>query len=258
MKKPAFDGVASEYDARFSHQVIAEFLRRKVQNVADQYLDGSSHVLEVGCGTGQDARYFAEQGHVVMATDASQAMLDIAEAGAITTALWDVSTPIPPKVLDGAAYDLVFANFGVMNCVEDLSQFSQKISKIIKPHGVLVLVFMNRWCGMELLLNLILFNTKNMLRRLKRDTIATLEDGSCLRVWYPSIRSVRCALAPEFSFSMHEPIGVFLPPSELYGMFQKRPRLLRFAKMLDSTLGKVYPISHLSDHSLLVFQRETT
>lgn len=259
MTGSAFDGVAGGYDDRFSHQDIAKFLRAKVHRVAASYLVGPSHMLEIGCGTGVDACHFAAKGHAVMATDPSPAMLEITEhkvAGAerVDTAVWDASTPMPDQVRDGGPYDMVFSNFGAMNCVPDLSHFGLQIAQVMGEDGVVVLVLMNRWCGMELLLNLLLRNTTNMLRRLKRTPVATLEDGSRLPIWFPSVRAVRKALGPEFTLVARAPIGVFLPPSELYGSFQKRPRLLRLAKRLDATLGSIWPLSRLADHTLIALR----
>jgi len=261
MTPSAFDGVAAGYDDRFSHQEIAKFLRAKVHRVAAQSLLGPSRVLEVGCGTGVDACRFAANGHAVMATDPSPAMLEITAhkaagtpGGTIETAVWDASTPMPMAVQDGGPYDMVFSNFGAINCVRDLSHFGQQIAQVMGGEGVVVLVLMNRWCGMELLLNLMLRNTTNMLRRLKRAPVATLEDGSRLPIWFPSVRAVRKALGPDFTVRTRVPIGVFLPPSELYGSFQKRPRLLRLAKGLDGTLGAVWPLSRLADHTLIALR----
>ncbi len=42
------------------------------------YLPTQSHILDAGCGTGRDSKYFLSKGHSVMAFDASQEMCTLA------------------------------------------------------------------------------------------------------------------------------------------------------------------------------------
>ena len=74
-------------------------------------LGPGSRILELGCGTGHDAGYFASRGHIVCASDFSSAALAPARAlyGAIPGldfCLLDTTAPLPFR--DGA-FDAVYA-----------------------------------------------------------------------------------------------------------------------------------------------------
>lgn len=99
----AFDPLASTYDSDFTNTAIGRYLRGRVQARLEQHFRAGDHVLELGCGTGEDARWLAGRGVAVLATDASAAMLDITRAKAagnslVQVARLDISalTPRPP------------------------------------------------------------------------------------------------------------------------------------------------------------------
>src|SRR5262249_13745568 len=67
----AFDAVAHRYDAEFSDRWLGETLRRQVWRELAPLVKPGSHVLDLGCGTGEDAVWLAGRGARVCATDAS-------------------------------------------------------------------------------------------------------------------------------------------------------------------------------------------
>ncbi|HEX5164835.1 MAG TPA: methyltransferase domain-containing protein, partial [Thermomicrobiales bacterium] len=70
-----FDSVAAGYDDAFTSHQLGHWLREMVwQRMAASFAPGQ-HVLELGCGTGEDALWLAQRGVHVTATDASPAML---------------------------------------------------------------------------------------------------------------------------------------------------------------------------------------
>lgn len=75
---PAFDTVAHEYDAEFTDQLLGRWLRECVWKHTP--FTAPMHILELGCGTGEDARHFAGMGISVLATDASGEMIAVAQA----------------------------------------------------------------------------------------------------------------------------------------------------------------------------------
>ena len=76
-----FDELANSYDADFTSSVIGRMQRKRVWTVLTPLLNEASrslNILEINCGTGEDALQLAGLGHRVIATDASEAMISLA------------------------------------------------------------------------------------------------------------------------------------------------------------------------------------
>src|SRR5580658_219252 len=75
----AFDAMASTYDSKFTATRIGTMMRRAVwARCAARFAPGS-RILEMNCGTGEDALWLAQRGVQVLATDVSPAMLRLAQ-----------------------------------------------------------------------------------------------------------------------------------------------------------------------------------
>src|SRR5664279_6592737 len=71
----AFDHIGARYDAEFTNTDLSRWFRQRVwERLAILFQAGDS-VLELGCGTGEDAVWLAKRGVHVLATDGSPAML---------------------------------------------------------------------------------------------------------------------------------------------------------------------------------------
>ena len=80
MSSALFDAAADTYDETFVNTNVGKLQRARVWNYLDSILpDKPLHILELNCGTGKDAVWFADKGHNVTATDISDKMLEIAK-----------------------------------------------------------------------------------------------------------------------------------------------------------------------------------
>ncbi len=140
-----FSRKAEVYDAYCeSHPVIC-WAREKVRSEVIQHLQVDDSILELNAGTGADAAYFVQHGYRVHATDIASGMLSAIRnkirmsnyAGRFTaqqlsfTELGQVS---------GSPYDLIFSNFGGLNCIPDLGIVTRYVGQLLKPGGGI-------WCG---------------------------------------------------------------------------------------------------------------
>jgi ubiquinone/menaquinone biosynthesis C-methylase UbiE len=71
----AFDSVAPRYDELFTSTPVGRFQRMVIWKQAVKAFRPGSRVLELNCGTGQDAIFLARSGIVVTACDASPEMI---------------------------------------------------------------------------------------------------------------------------------------------------------------------------------------
>jgi SAM-dependent methyltransferase len=74
----AFDALAAEYDASFTATPLGTLLREAVWRRLDACFAPGDRVLELACGTGEDAVHLARRGVRVTAIDASPAMVETA------------------------------------------------------------------------------------------------------------------------------------------------------------------------------------
>ena len=78
--KPEFDAIAENYDKSFTDLPIGSLQRNQVYRFLDPILLNlkSKNVLDLGCGTGEDAIWFARRNFIVTAIDYSSEMIQVA------------------------------------------------------------------------------------------------------------------------------------------------------------------------------------
>jgi len=102
----------------------------------DSFLGGlptGAHLLDLGCGPGMAAAYFAKAGHQVTATDASASMVDLARHHPGVTVRQETFDEISGVDL----YDGIWANFCLLHAQRsDLPRHLQAITTALKPGGI--------------------------------------------------------------------------------------------------------------------------
>lgn len=259
MTAPApFDALAPEYDARFTNSVLGQVLRRAAWRWLDRTFAPGERVLELGCGTGEDAVHLAGRGVRVCATDASPAMLDVARAkieaaglaGSVELRhlgieqldrLEDRSDP-----LDGA-----FSNFGGLNCVADLPHVARSLAALLKPAARVVVCVMGPLVPWEWAWSLSHGRVRSALRRL---TAAGVRWRG-LTVRYPSIRTMRRAFAPSFIARRTGGLGVLVPPSYAEPWARRHRALVERLDRWERRMEGWPIVPWLADHYLLELER---
>ncbi|MCZ7545195.1 MAG: methyltransferase domain-containing protein [Anaerolineae bacterium] len=256
----AFDAIAATYDEAFTHR-LGRWLRAQVW--AHVPFRAGDRVLELGCGTGEDAVWLAQRGVEVTATDASPAMLDVARrkvtaaqvAGRVMLAPFDMARldAVPASVHD--TYDGVFANFGALNCLPERRSLAAFLAQRVRPGGKALLVLMGPLCPWEVVWHLAHGRPRDAFRRLQAGALAHVGGGEQARVWYPSPRRLRAEFAPGFRLQMAAGVGVFLPPLYLSHLGERWPPAFERLATVDRRIGHVFPATWLNDHYLVVFER---
>jgi ubiquinone/menaquinone biosynthesis C-methylase UbiE len=260
----AFDAVAEEYDAHFTSSRLGGWLRDAVRRHLTGLVQPGDRLLELGCGTGEDALWLARLGANVIATDVSSAML---EAAARKAAMSEVSSRITFVQLDLAEisheaettgvgnYDAVLANFGVLNCLPDRRPLAVVLARWVRPGGRVALVVMPPVCPWEMAWYTAHGQLGRAFRRFQAGGEAHLGDGATVRVWYPSPRRLRAEFAPAFRLVYTAGIGVLLPPSYLAHLVDRWPRVFAQLATWEADLPGGWLWSWLADHYLMVFER---
>lgn len=257
-----FDRLAPSYDQDFTESLIGRAQRNAVWKVLLKTFRQGDTILELNCGTGEDALFLASHGISVFACDASQQMIACAEARLTHR------TPLPPAVfchlpteriqeLDLAQpFDGVFSNFSGLNCIEDLAPVAAALSRLVKQGDPLLLCFSTRICLVEIAYYLSRGQWNKAFRRCRGRSRATLH-GASLPVFYPTLRDIRRSFAPHFRLRARRGVGVAIPPSYLEPLARRHPRLLRTLCRLESVLSILPVFRSTGDHILLSFEKVT-
>jgi ubiquinone/menaquinone biosynthesis C-methylase UbiE len=257
----AFDNIANRYDDLFTHTVIGRAQRRAVwAGLAKAFLP-SQRVLELNCGTGEDAFFLANRGVSVLACDASSAMIGIAERRKTAedpqsrVNFCVLSNEAVHELASPALFDGAFSNFAGLNCTRNLGVFSAHLAQLLKPRARLLVCIFSRVCLWEILWFVFRGDLSKALRRLRRSIVADLQ-GIPIRVWYPSLREVAEAFAPNFRLRSAQAVGLSVPPSYLEPWARRHQHLMAALERLDARCAQLPILRACGDHILLDFEKQ--
>jgi 2-polyprenyl-3-methyl-5-hydroxy-6-metoxy-1,4-benzoquinol methylase len=256
----AFDRVATSYDELFTRTEIGRAQRKQVWATLLASFQRGDRVLELNCGTGEDARFLARKGVCVLACDASAAMIEVAasystleeQVGSIeyrqlaNEQLFRLSPRVP---FDGA-----FSNFSGLNCVADLQPVARNLASLVRPKARVLICLWSRVCLGEILWFLLHGEVKKAFRRFPGAATARLGESS-IAVSYPTIAQVRRAFAPWFRLESRRAIGLFVPPSYAEPWARRNTSTLAWLEKMDRAFSGWPALRDAGDHVLLEFVR---
>jgi Methylase involved in ubiquinone/menaquinone biosynthesis len=191
-KNSPFDVLAGHYDTVFTESRTGRAQRMMSRKWLQPLLTGTLQILEINCGTGEDAYWLASQGHVVTATDQSAPMIETAKskASGAHPSFYTCSFDTLIKTFPKQGFNLVFSNFAGLNCVSpaDLFVLSSELHALLKPCGHLAAVIFGKRCLWELLYYLGKRNIREAFRRwTNKPVMAPLANEVYQPVYYYSI-----------------------------------------------------------------------
>lgn len=252
-----FDGVAADYDRAFTTSAVGRHLRAAVWRRLDAAFRPGDRVLELNCGTGEDAVHLARRGVQVLATDISEPMLAMARAKVEHAGLADMVelARVAIEQLPHAAprsFDGAISNFGGLNCVDDLSTAARGLAAMLRPGAPALLCMMGPLVPWEWGWYLIHGQPRKAVRRLRRGGA----HWRGLTIRYPSIDTVRRAFAPHFVERRVAAIGALIPPPYAEAWAQRHPRALAMLDRWERRIETLPPLPWLADHYLIELERK--
>jgi SAM-dependent methyltransferase len=157
---------------------------------------------------------------------------------------------IPQDKMRGK-YDLVFSNFGGLNCIDEieLERLFKAVEEILKPGGRFVGVIMPRFCLWEMVYFFLKGRFREAFRRKGCGPAEVALQGVPVKTWYYSPKQIK-RLAGNMEMVAIRPIGLALPPSGLESFFKNRKRVLKFLFRLEKMIGRNAFFAWISDHFL--------
>lgn len=243
----SFDLSAQFYDNQFTNTAVGKAQRDQVwKQIEKLNLNKNQSILEINCGTGEDAKKWNALGHSIVATDLSPEMVKVAQNKnpELNIQVLDIN-----KINDFAIEpDVIFSNFGGLNCLSpiEFEAFFENVQTKLKADGTMMLVIMGKKCIWD---NLFLFLKGKWSQIGRRNTEKAIEinvDGNLVKTWYYSPRQIK-KMAKTFKIESLKPIGLHVPPSYLAKFFENKRLLLSIAKFYDRMFSFSF-LSNYSDH----------
>lgn len=258
----AFSRQAPLFDQLYSSDAIIRYKRQRVRAHTENFLPLHSHILELNAGTGEDAIYFAQQGHHVHATDISAAMQDIlrgkvAEKKLQPSVTQEICSFTELEQLQQQGpYDHIFSNFAGLNCTSQLDKVLASFTPLVKPGGTVTLVVLPKFCLWEFLL-LFRGHFKTAFRRFagKKGAQAHIE-GAHFRCWYYNPSFIRKKLKANFDVVALEGLCTIVPPSYIENFAVKHPRLYRSLVKKEDRWKSSWPWRVIGDYYIITLRKK--
>jgi ubiquinone/menaquinone biosynthesis C-methylase UbiE len=184
-----FEQIAPQYAALWSDTPRGRAQRERMWREVDNLFHPGDRILDLGCGTGDDAVHLMSLGVEVVGIDSAPSMVELARARGVDARRMAIEELAS---LEGA-FDGAISNFGALNCVADLEAISEALARLVRPQGKFALCVMSRYCWSD---------WRNLLQRWSGHTVWRGID-----VYYRSVRFIARAFAPHFEFQRHISIG---------------------------------------------------
>jgi ubiquinone/menaquinone biosynthesis C-methylase UbiE len=256
----AFERIASSYDDLFTRTAIGRAQRQQVWDRLLHRFPSGSRILEINCGTGEDAGFLARHGRHLVACDASPAMIQIAKTRA-NKEHWGTAVEfqyLANEELDRLSgrgpFDGAFSNFSGLNCVADLSPVAHHLATLVRPGGSLLLCVWSRVCVNEILWCLLRGQATKAVRRINGKSIATIGEAK-MPVFYPTVRKLRRIFSPWFQLVSRRAVGLFVPPSYMEQSIGGHSKLIAQLERFDKLFARWPILRAAGDHVLLEFVR---
>jgi SAM-dependent methyltransferase len=257
----AFDSVATFYDGDTGNNALVQSMRAELWRAVVRRVPANGRLLDIGCGTGIDAEYFARRGFAVTGIDASRAM--VAQTRARTR---DVPAAQPVRVenigahelerLRAEAFDGIYSDLGPLNCVPDLRGVARTCANLLKRKGVLIFSVMGRYCPWEMVYYTVRGDFKQARRRWAREMVpVNLNDGVVWTKYYTPREFFR-HFEKEFQLVAYRGLNVFLVPPYLLRWYDHARAAMIPLLWLDAHVAGLPFVRDVGDHFLMTMRRQ--
>ncbi|MBI5825435.1 MAG: methyltransferase domain-containing protein [Chloroflexi bacterium] len=255
----AYDRNADKYDEFIENNPNLMRMRQRVYQFITARLPKDSRILDLACGTGTDAIWFAQNGYSVFGVDISGEMLERAKEKARGLNLpnrlsFEQLSYTDLKDANIGQFDLTFSNFGGLNCVADMKLVAESARPLLKPNARVIWALMPPFCLWESAM-LLRGKFKLATRRFAGKS-TVFKEGLNYPVYYYTPKQVAEAWGSGFQLESIEALSVITPPATNKDFAVKRPRLFETLSKLDDVFAPRWPFKYWGDFTIVSLVRK--
>jgi ubiquinone/menaquinone biosynthesis C-methylase UbiE len=258
----AFSAQSAVFDEIYSGNTIVNYKRDRVRAHVLQYLKPNSSILELNSGTGEDATFFAAQGHRVHATDIAKGMQQKLREKAVKYKLDNlISTELCSftqldQLKNKGPYNHIFSNFAGLNCTGELDKVLNSLPQLLAKDGVATLVILPQFCLWE---SLLLFKGmfKTATRRwFSKNGVKAHVEGTYFTCWYYNPSYVTEVVKDSFEVLSVEGLCTIVPPSYIEHFAEKHPNAYRRLKKWEDRYRFSRPWRSVGDYYIISLKKK--
>jgi SAM-dependent methyltransferase len=244
---------------------LVGMIRERFYRAIERHFPPGSALLELGCGTGDDALALASRGYRIVATDVATAMVERARAK-VTASGWGHAVQFRRVgaaelagrwAALGQGVDGVYSNLAPLNCEPSLEPLRHLLEQALPPGGRFVGVVLPRICPLEIALFLACGQPRTAVRRLAPAPQADV-DGRRFALRYWGAGDFDRALGPGFRRVETRSLGLLLPPLRFGRTFARVPGLLEALAAVEDRVSALPGLARMGDHVLMAYERTSS
>lgn len=257
----AYDAIASRYDRVPEENRINRHMRRLSLARLLATFRPSFRVLELGCGTGEEALALAAQEVRIVGVDPSEKMVGLARRKARARGLEDRVTFLRAAACDlprvvaqiDPPFDGAYASFSLAY-EPNLAPVAAALHALLRPRSVFLASVPSRVCLVEFLLALGSARPSYAGRRLRSWHGHKVGDAIVpLRTYTP--RTLARVMAPHFVLRRTEALPSVVPPPYMNRWYGRLDGFADALERFDTVVRTRFPFRLVGDHFLAELQR---
>ncbi len=257
----AFSKQSGVFDSITNYNPLEVQYREIIINHVLKFVSPNQYMLELNCGTGLDALFFASHGLRIHATDNSQGMLEQLKDKLASPGITNITTEkcsfnkLDLKNNPVDQFDHLFSNYGGLNCAEDIASVIKQADAYLKIGGMSHFVFIAPVCLWEWA-TIFKGKYKFAFRRLTKKGVRSHLEGHYFDTYYYSPNTIKKAFGHTYELIQLRSLGCFMPPTFNDYFPAKHAALFSALKKMELATNTKWPFNRIGDLFIISLKKK--